>query len=170
MICLIKIISLLFIAAAFMFGGRAYAAYKESRAKIINEIIIMISTVESCLRYSNAPLNELLCRINAGGKLGFIENCIHKTESGVTFHTAWEESISDCGKLKSLLGDSTQTLIDFGKSLGVTDTQGQISNCEYYKEIFTSELALREEESRKSSKVFPQLGLLAGVFTVIFLI
>ncbi len=170
MICLIKTVSLLLISAAFVFGGRAYAAYKENRARIINEIIVMINTVENCLRYSNAPLNELLGRINAHGKLDFIENCIRKTENGVSFHTAWEESVSDNGKLKPLLGDSAQTLIDFGKSLGVTDTEGQISNCEYYKEVFASELALREEESRKSSKVFPQLGLLAGVFTLIFLI
>lgn len=167
---MVKILSLLLIAAAFAFGGRAYASHKESKAKIIGEIIILINTVENRLRYSNAPLNEIFRGINICGQLDFIEECIRKTENGTTFHTAWEESVLQSRRLKSLLGDSAQTLIDFGAGLGVTDTEGQLSNCEYYKDVFTSELALREAESRKSSKVFPQLGLLAGVFTLIFLI
>lgn len=170
MICLVKTLSLLLIAAAFAFGGRAYASYKQSKAQIISEIIVMINAAENRLRYSNAPLNELFRGINSCGQFGFIEECIRKTENGKTFHAAWEESVSQSGKLKSLLGASAQTLIDFGAGLGVTDTEGQISNCEYYKDVFASEFALREAESRKSSKVFPQLGLLAGVFVLIFLL
>lgn len=167
---MIKFLSLMLIAAAFAFGGKAYASHKESKTKIIGEVIILINALESRLRYSNAPLNDILRDIDSCSMLGFVKECISKTENGATFHCAWAESISESRKLWLLLGESAQTLIDFGTGLGVTDTQGQISNCEYYKEVFSSELAVREAESRKSSKVFPQLGLLAGVFTLIFLL
>ncbi len=167
---MIKIFSLLLIASAFAFGGRAYAARKENKARIISDIIVMINTVENRLRYSNAPLNEIFDGVFVCGKSGFVGECIAKTKNGMGFHDAWRQSIADDGQLKTLLGDFTRILTGFGMALGVTDTEGQISECEYYKNVFSAELSRREEESRRCSKVFPQLGLLAGVFSLIFLI
>lgn len=167
---MVKIVSLLLIASAFAFGGRAYAVYKESRAKVISDIIAMINTVENRLRYSNAPLNEVFDEGSICGKLGFIGKCISETEKGSGFHDSWCRSIDEDLRLKSLLGEFSGILADFGLSLGTTDTDGQISVCEYYKNVFSAEYLKREEDSRRCSRVFPQLGLLAGVFSLIFLI
>lgn len=167
---MVKFLSLLLIASAFAFGGRAYAAHKENKARIISDIIAMINSAENRLRYSNAPLSEVFDEACICGKLGFIRECISKTESGMGFHDAWYKSIEEDLRLKSLLGEFSGILTDFGMSLGVTDTEGQISECEYYKNIFSAELLKREEESHRCSRVFPQLGLLAGVFSLIFLI
>lgn len=170
---MIKFFSLGMIATAFFLGGRMLAFRAESKAKIVSDIIVLINTVETRLQYSAEPIAQILKSAVGSGAvsgLDFVSECIGKCEDGKNFHEAWCESVESCTKLRSLLGKSTANLLAFGSCLGVTDTQGQISNCRYYKEIFSAELSLRREESRRSAKVFPPLGMLAGVFAVIFLI
>ncbi len=161
------------IASAFALGGRWLAAYQSKRVAVINDIILMLTVIETQLRYACLPVSELLrvlSESSAVSKLGFIKCVREKVCFGEPFPDAWKESIEAETEICRLLGAATKHLIMLGSDIGATDLDGQLSCCEYYKKIFEKELEAQEEKSSRYAKLFPPLGLLAGVSAAILII
>ena len=73
-------------------------------------------------------------------------------------------------ELCRILSGALRHLTALGAEIGSTDLEGQLSCCEYYKNIFSAELENQQEKNKKYSKLFPPLGLLAGVSAAILMI
>ncbi len=161
------------IAAAFALGGRWLAAYQSKRVSAVNDVILMLSVVETQLRYACLPVPELLRILSENpsvSRLGFIRCVREKVCFGEPFPDAWKCGIEAQPELCRLLGDTVHHLIRLGSDIGATDLDGQLSCCEYYKNIFEKELEIQEEKNRRYAKLFPPLGLLAGVSAAILII
>ena len=170
---MLKVTAMIMIASAFALGGRWLAAYQSKRVAVINDIILMLSVIENQLRYACLPVSELLRVMGENptvSKLGFIKCVREKVCFGEPFPDAWSSSVENESELCRLLGTSAQHLIRLGFDIGATDLEGQLSCCEYYKKLFEKELENQEEKSRRYAKLFPSLGLLAGVSAAILII
>lgn len=173
MICLLKFIAMIMFVAGFSLAGKKAAAFQAKRTALFREILLMISIVESRLRYSRLPVADLLCVLdeNKGlSQLGFIKTCREKVCFGAAFPEAWRESVDGEPELCRLLSDSAVYLAGFGADIGSTDLDSQLSGCRYYSEIFNRELEIQQEKSQKYSKVFPTLGMLLGISAAILII
>ncbi len=170
---MLKTLAVLFIAFGFAFGGHCLASFHEKRATVLNDIILMLSIAETQLRYACIPVTDLMNIFEENGKLqnlGFISVCKEKISRGEDFPHAWSDSIEADRELCRLVGTALPYLFGFGDDLGATDINGQLSCCEYYKQIFSKELSEREEQCKKYSKLFPALGAMLGISAAIIII
>ena len=173
MIFLIKYASMLLISTGFILGGMYFASFQSKKAELINDILLMLSVIETQLRYACLPVADLmriLCETEKLSGLSFLMICKEKLDKNESFPVAWKKSVEECGELCRLLGNHKDYLIRLGSDIGATDLEGQLGCCEYYKQIFKKELAVREESSKKYSKVFPALGLMLGISAAIIII
>lgn len=170
--CLIRIFAAVFIASAFVLGGRLLAQKDAKRVSVIREILLMINVMETRLRYSEMPVNRLLALLEENGfsQLGFLSECRKRLSDGEAFGMAWGKSIEQSRAFCVLLPEEARRLTAMGTDIGVTDIEGQLSCCRYYKVLFEKSLTEREEQSERSSRMFPPLGMLLGVSAAIFLI
>lgn len=172
-ISLLKSIAMLFIGAGFFSGGIYLASRQTKKMQVVQDILLMLSVTETQLRYACPPVSDLLrtlCETEKLSALGFAEKCKIAVSNGDAFPDAWKQSVESDYELCGLLGDSKNHLVRFGAELGSTDIEGQLGCCEYYKQIFEKELALREENEKKYTKLYPALGLMLGVSAAIIII
>lgn len=170
---MIKITAIVFIVCGFVFSGQCITSYYRRRAEILGDIVMMLSVMQTRLRYECLPLAALLRVLEENGKmknLGFITVCREKSESGDSFPHAWRESIEKERELCRLIRDVLPYLIQLGDDLGSTDLEGQLACCEYYERIFRAELDNREEQNKKYIKLFPTLGAVLGIWAAILII
>lgn len=172
-ILLLKYASMLLISTGFMLGGIYLSSVQKKKTDIISDVLLMISVTETQLRYACLPVTDLmriLCETEKLSTLTFLAACKDRLDKNEAFPDAWKRSVEECGELCRLLGGHKDYLIRLGSDIGATDLEGQLNSCEYYKQIFKKELAVREENSKKYSKVFPALGLMLGVSAAIIII
>ena len=168
-----KYASVLLVSTGFMLGGMYLASFQSKKADVINDVLLMLSVIETQLRYACLPVADLmriLCETEKLSTLPFLAECKRKLDKNESFPDAWKTSVYECGELCRLLGNHKDYLVRLGSDIGATDLEGQLGCCEYYKQIFKKELVVREENSKKYSKVFPALGLMLGVSAAIIII
>lgn len=167
-----KVLAALFIACAFAWGGRFAASLDSKRTELIRSILLMINIIETRLRFCAVPVAELLRLLEESecSHLPFISKCRLAVENGEPFGAAWKACISECRSFCRLIPEESAKLIAMGSDIGVTDIEGQLSCCNYYREIFFAYLSEREEKSRRSARLFPPLGMLLGVSAVLFIV
>lgn len=170
---MVKTVSILLIASGFFSGGVYFASRYTKKARLISDILLMLSVIETQLRYACLPVSDLLrvlCETDKLSSLSFVFRCREKNCSGEAFPSAWRQAVEDDRELCSLLGGHKKYLVQLGADIGATDIDGQLGCCEYYKQIFEKELALREENEKKYSRLCPALGLMLAVSAAIILI
>ncbi len=170
---MIKASAMLLLVAGFFLAGKWAAAMQEKRTALLDEIMLMISVVESRLRYARLPVTDLLRVLDESpglSQLGFIKNCREKVCFGEPFPEAWRNSVRSETELCKLLADSAEHLASFGADIGSTDLESQLSGCRYYIGVFGRDLDLQREKSRKYSKLFPPLGMLIGISAAILIV
>ena len=172
-ISLVKFAAIILVAAGCTVGGMLISCYHSRRADILSTLILMITVIENQLRYTCLPVADLLrvlCENPAFSELGFIKCTREKMCFGEPFPDAWRESVETESELCGVLSSAARHLAALGSDIGSTDLEGQLSCCEYYKNIFAVELENQQEKCRKYSKLFPPLGLLLGISAAIFMI
>lgn len=173
MIFLLKAAAVILIFCGFCCGGRYLAKTQVKKAEITGDILLMLSVIRTQLCYTCLPLSDLLrilCSTEKLKNLRFLEECRKGVCLGEAFPEAWKNAVEGDAELCSLLSDCKDYLIQLGADMGTTDVEGQLRCCEYYSRIFEKELALREENSKKYSKLYPSLGVMLGISAVIMII
>ena len=167
---MIELLACTAVAAGFFLAGRYIAFLHLEKTQVMKDMVEFISFFETKLRFAAPPVSDII-RSSCGrsGRLnGFAEACAAAVSQGEPFPTAWNEALDSEKELCRLIGKAKDEVIAFGAELGTTDLQGQLSCCDYYKHIFCSEYEKRNFESERSAKLFPTLGAMLGVLTIIF--
>lgn len=81
---------------------------------------------------------------------------------------AWEHSIEIAQT--DLTSDDINVIKDFGKTLGQTDLQGQLSKTKLTLEFLDKQIQEAQIDESKNKKMYKTLGVLTGLGLVIILI
>lgn len=170
---MLKLAAMLLLGAGFVFGGKCLATRYVKKTELISDILLMISVIHTRLNYDCLPVPDLLRVLTSTDKLKnlrFIRECIEMLGAGMPFPTAWKNAVEADPEFCLMLDNCKPNLIQLGEDMGTTDVEGQLACCEYYRQIFEKELADREENSKKYSKLYPSLGVMLGIAAAIIMI
>ena len=163
---------LLIIAVSSLFGIMKSGEYKE-RVRQLEQIISLVSRIKTEIRYKASPLSQIL-----GGTCGV------KEFEGIPFLNSWSEHLSNGGAVYqslSLAMKENQSklriskidcdlIYSFARSLGTSDIDGQIANCDLHLNLFKRALEEARTQNDTMGKLCITLGALCGLGLAIFFI
>ena len=170
---MIKAVAAVMLISGFSLAGHCFAAFQAKRVSVLEDIMLMLSVIETRLGYDCPPVTDIMKILSenpALSRLEFLKSCFERVCAGEPFPSAWRESVNNQQELCRLLAGSTEQLCVLGEELGATDLEAQLRKCEYYKKVFSAELELQKEKSQKYSKLFPPLGFMLGICAAIIII
>lgn len=85
------------------------------------------------------------------------------------FHLWWKTGILSLSSESGLNQEDKRLLIRFSDSLGVTDVEGQISNCDFYIDVFTQRLKAADATEYKNARLYKTLGFSLGCILILVL-
>lgn len=144
----------------------------------VNNIMDMITAFEilyTKISYNQSTLDEIFTDIGVqlGGPIGEIFNEMGIAFEGNLLYTAdelWikviEENISKC----DFSFDDIQVINEFSYMLGKSDIEGQLRNINMTLSRLKSQLIRAENEERKYSKMYKNVGILGGMGLAVILI
>jgi stage III sporulation protein AB len=151
-----------------------YIAYRlNMRVKLLEKLQVMLCIIESEIRYLCRPGDEIISELAENKDLNgltFLKSCDSLMKGGTDFKNAWEISVSDRNNVRYLEKDDVTMLRSFGGLFGVSDSTGQISNCQLHSELLKSKLNDAREKRDRYASLSCGLGLMAGIGVIIIFI
>lgn len=138
----------------------------------IENAVLLLEKIQTYLRYGQVPTGELVARLSeqeAFRSFSFLGECRAKMEQGVSFPTAWRESIETFSG-SALTAADKQVLGGVADILGGSDYVSQISALELTEALLKQNLAEALEEKNTRGKLYRSLGLLLGIGAAIFFV
>jgi len=149
--------------------GIAISVRLKHRLNFLEDITYMLGTFKSDISYYRQPLTELICDFNKNEKhIEFIAACTYMLDSDVDFPDAWTASIKNhCPFLKK---EEKIKLIEYGKSIGKTDTENQTVILDTYYSYFINYKNKATDDFNKYNRTVIASFFFAGCGLFILLI
>lgn len=144
-----KILGALLLLASFTAYGATLSFSLANRVKKLEHLLYYITALGEEIRISGAELPIILSRLPHKGE--YIKD---GKWQGIESLKSREKEIAD----------------DFLRTLGTTDTEGQIKNITLYKSALENVLTEAREEKSKLSRLYVSLFFLGGLFTVVLIV
>lgn len=151
----LKLCGAMLLAAAGFGAGRLYVRRLRLRRDFLTELLLFLSNLATAVRYQNEDIFSL---IQASGDLFQLHG-----ESTASFCEVWHSEVMQLSFRWRINARDVKLLEAFGKRLGTTDTQGQLSHIELYRSLFQKQLTQAKNELEQKAKLYQTLGLFAGI-------
>lgn len=92
-----------------------------------------------------------------------------KTLDGVSTFECWKRAVEKTWPLTALKGPEREVMIDFGKTLGVSDREDQLAHLARTQTNLEVEESRAREEQERYEKMCKSLGVLGGALIVILI-
>lgn len=142
--------------------------------RLLQQIRQMVILLRGEIRYGNSSLflilGNIMPKLEAEISV-FLCGLRDKMESKdyLRFYDIFLDCAQRSGIQKKLSDREWQHFTDFGKQLGCTDRETQLSQIELYLEELEYELAELGSEVKEKKKLYQNLGILCGFFLVLIL-
>ena len=139
------------------------------RIKNLEDFSLLIMSIKTYIGFSKAPITQIMRKLENEqnfSRLGFLPSLNEKLDNGRDFYEAWCESLSEIG---INLAD-TELLQAFAESLGGSDVNGQLENCDMFLNLIEARLQSLRPKAETRIKVCNSLGVLLAGLAVIILI
>ena len=158
---MLKLFGVILIIGAGGFAGLSASASLKKRIEFLEYYISFINQVKELIRFSGAALEQIFEKVETGSIMrDIIKSTLLSLKCGKSFTHAWEQAVSAQNKI--LNGADCTMLRDFGKGLGVTDIEGQLSHCSLSIEIAARRLENARNDYNAKAKLYRALGILGG--------
>lgn len=159
---------IVFLACAYI--GRVISSQYKNRVEELKEMKKSFLALETKMKYTYETLPEIFIEIGKGLKpnIGEIFKNASIQMQEKTAKEAWKEAI-DKSKT-SMKKEDLEVLKGFGKLLGKTDMEGQVSQIELTNGFLETQIEKAEKELVKNEKLYKTLGTVFGLALVILLI
>jgi stage III sporulation protein AB len=167
-----KILGAVVVITASTMAGWIYSSLLKKRIKIIGDIIQALHWLVTEIGYATVPLMEASSKIS--GRIqgeariifsGFTEELL--ASKGLIADEAWQKNLAACRKKLFLHNQDWMILENFGRTLGNTDREHQLSairqNVERLK--VQEEEAIKDQE--KNEKLYRYLGIAIGALVIL---
>ena len=99
-----------------------------------------------------------------------LKDCLAEMEMGSPFFDAWKQGIKKIPKETGILTCDLEMLSDFGKGLGVSDLEGQLSHLELNIEMVKLRLEESRENKKRKGRLYQMLGFSLGAAVALLLV
>lgn len=152
--------------AGFYFSGRL-----NQRKNFLKAFISFLKSLEIQLRYSGEDIFQLIPKCSDSEILKpFFINLTAEKVKDISFSELWRKAVNSSAKSCNLKKSDCQALIDFGGSLGTTDTSGELSHIKLYEEVFSKALENAQEDLDKKSKLYKAMGFFLGTSIALMIV
>lgn len=143
----------------------------DNRQRFLRQYISFINQIKTQIEFSGSNLSVIfsICDVDKPFKL-FVENLLLKLDNGVIFTDAWESSVNQTDKSIGLKSEDITIISEFGRGLGISDIQGQVSHCTLHSELGNIRYNDARECVAKKSKLYKTMGLMCGIAISIIIV
>ena len=133
----------------------------------LRQLIVLIENIDCHISFSRKTIVEIISDLIGGEelKLRTMRELI-RCDNG-NFSDSWKSSVEKFSSEDCLNKEDKNILLSFGKSLGITDTNGQTSNCRLHKVMLEKQLNEAEEKLKEKSKVNTAISFFLALSIVI---
>ena len=129
-----------------------------------------LSIIESKIKFTYEPLRELFIQtsklLSKNVSEIFVVASNNMKEMGA--QEAWYKAVEDSSN--NLSKEDIENIKNFGKMLGKTDKEGQVSQIQLTKTFIEMQIEKAKLEEQKNCKLYKTLGTVVGIAFVIILI
>lgn len=160
--CLVLLISVLL--------GNIISKRYTLRVKELKDFENALNIIESKIKFTYEPLPEIFIQTSKllSENISNIFINASKNMKELSSEEAWNKGIEETNTY--LKKEDIENIKCFGKMLGKTDKEGQISQLELTKTFVEMQIKKAKEEEEKNSKLYKTLGIVCGLALVIVLI
>lgn len=140
------------------------------RLEELKEIKNALNIIESKIKFTYEPLPEIFFETSKMISKNISQIFVQASENmkQENAEEAWEQSIN-CA-VTNLKSEDIENLKSFGKMLGKTDKDGQLSRIELTKTFIEMQIEKAKLEEQKNSRLYKTLGAIVGLAFVIILV
>jgi stage III sporulation protein AB len=167
-----KMIGALLVMAASTFAGWIYSILLKKRLLLLNALIQSFQWLETEIGYASTPLIETFTRITERTQedvklifSAFVEGL--KDPAGLTADEAWQQSLARNQEKLPLKPEDWGLLINFGRTLGTTDREHQITAIRQTLGRLQHQTTGATEEWKKNERLYRYLGVAGGALVVL---
>ena len=148
-----KVSALLIIAAVIMLTGQYLNMKLKKRVLSLKRFILLIEGIDSQIIFSKRKILQIIEEL-----ISKDENYL-KTMSALVvmddgnFLENWQKAIDENSKCDAFNDEDKKIIMSFGKSLGVTDLDGQNKNCRIHIELLKKQLLSAETDVKEKLKI-----------------
>ena len=167
-----KLIGAFLVIAAGGMAGWVYSALLKKRLTILRGLIQSFQWLETEIGYASLPLGEAFLRISTRVpeeiRLLFTTFTTGlNSRAGLTADEAWQQSLTEHREALPLKAEDWALLADFGRTLGTTDRENQVTAIRQTLERLKHQAGDAEEEYRKNERLYRYLGIAGGALVVL---
>ena len=166
----IKYIILFLIFVSSTLVGRFISKKYYYRLQELEEFKNALNIFKSKIKFTYEPISEIFCEIinNTSKNVGKVFNLAKESLENNSAQDAWIDAV----KLSenNLTDEDKKVLQMFGKLLGQTDVEGQISQIDITQEMLDKQIQEALILKQKNEKLYNKLGATIGLAIVILLI
>ncbi len=137
------------------------------RISSLKQLIILVEGINSQISYSRRNISEIIEDLSFGEGTKLKTICELINNKSIDFSENWRNSFMEYSSNDCLNEDDKKILLSFGKVLGVTDLQGQNSNCLLHKTMLEKQLKNAEDKLKEKSQINTALSSFLALASVI---
>ena len=158
------------IFSALSLLGMGFSSNLKAKEKRLYLMLKMLDDIIAMIRWSALTVTEISGRLYISGSyesLGFPGKLREKLEEGVSFPSAWKESVSGASVLDE---DEKAKLIELGEILGSADVEGQLSSIGLIQSELMKMHDEQAEKYRTKGRLYRTVGVTVGAMAGIMII
>ena len=169
MIILKYIMIFLVFLISFLIGNLISKKYI-LRVKELKDFKNALNIIESKIKFTYEPLPEIFIQTSKLLSKNISAMFVQASNNmkSLNAEEAWNKSLEE--SFTNLYKEDIENIKNFGKMLGKTDKEGQISQLELTKNFIEMQIEKAKVEEEKNSKMYKTLGAIIGLAFVIILV
>ena len=150
--------------------GKYIANTYKYRLQELEEIKNALNIFKTKIKFTYSPIPEIFEEISktTTQNISKIFSNAKEKMKDQTADIAWKEAVEN--SKSNLNEEDKQAITTLSKLLGMTDTEGQISQIEVTESFLEKQIKQAQEEKNKNEKLYKKLGTTIGLAIVIILI
>lgn len=154
---------------SFMIGNLISKKYI-LRVKELKDFKNALNIIESKIKFTYEPLPEIFLQtskmLSKNIEPIFVQAGTYMKDMDA--EEAWNKSLEEA--ITNLNKEDIENIRSFGKMLGKTDKEGQVSRLELTQNLIEMQIEKAKAEEEKNAKMYRTLGSIAGLAFVIMLV
>lgn len=151
--------------------GIAYVNSLSRSAEFLENFLKFITFTENEIRFSNDSLFTIISKFETKGLFKiFLRDCKNELISEKNFFDSWSTSLNKISKSVSLSSKAISLIENFGRELGRSNVETQVTHCKLYKSLVKDYISLIQETKKNKSKLYVTLGVCGSITLVLILI